>query len=281
MIFSKEELARYSRHIILKGVGASGQKKLKAAKVLVIGAGGLGAPALMYLAASGVGTLCIADFDKVELSNLQRQIIHKTSNVGMSKTVSAMNTLRDVNPDVEVVLHNAKVTADNIGRIIQDYDFIIDGADNFETKFLINDACVIHKKPFCHGGVRGFSGQLMTYVPGNGPCYRCIFEDIPPDGSSMRCSQAGVIGTLPGIIGTLQALEAQKYIIGTGELLTGKILTFDGLTMKFRTVDFPNKNPSCRVCGENADILSLKNEIYLENNSCELAGGNNGQSIQS
>ncbi len=267
---SREELERYSRHIILKGMGIEGQKKLLSSKILVIGAGGLGAPALMYLASSGVGHIGIADYDKVELSNLQRQIIHKTKNVGIRKTVSAMNTIREINPDINVVTYDTKITAENIGEIIKDYDFVIDGTDNFPDKFLINDACVLYKKPFCHGGVRGFSGQIMTYVPNQGPCYRCIFEDIPAIDNFESCSQVGVIGTLPGIIGTMQALEAQKYITGAGELLTGKILIFDGLAMKFREVKLPKKNKSCRVCGENADIVELRTGNYIENTACKL-----------
>ncbi len=277
MIFSAEQAQRYSRHIILKGIGVEGQKKLLSSKVLVIGAGGLGAPALMYLAASGVGQLGVADYDKVELSNLQRQIIHKTENVGMSKTASAVNTIREINPDVKAVAYETKITAENIGEIIKDYDFIIDGTDNFSAKFLINDACVLYKKPFCHGGVRGFSGQLMTYVPNQGPCYRCIFEDIPAGEDFESCSQAGIIGTLPGIIGVLQALEAQKYITGTGELLTGRMLIFDGLSMSFREVRLPAENKSCRVCGENADINELRSGNYIESTACGLKNGvNNG-----
>lgn len=270
MKFTREELERYSRHIILKNVGAQGQKRLLSSKILVIGAGGLGAPALMYLAASGVGQLGIADGDKVELSNLQRQIIHKTRNVGISKTDSAVSMIQELNPNVKVVTYEMRMTAENIGNIIQDYDFIIDGTDNFSAKFLINDACVLYKKPFCHGGVRGFSGQLMTYVPGKGPCYRCIFEDIPPEGEIESCAQAGVLGSVPGIIGSLQALEAQKYITGAGDLLTGRMLIFDGLTMKFREAKFPNQNKFCRVCGENADIDALRMSNYIEQHTCEL-----------
>ncbi len=269
MTFSKEQLERYSRHIILNGVGLQGQKKLLSAKVLVIGAGGLGAPALMYLAASGIGTLGIADFDNVELSNLQRQIIHKTANVGMNKTLSAANSIHEINPDVNIITHNAEITAENIMKVIDNYDFIVDGTDNFAAKFLINDACVLHNKPFCHGGVRGFSGQLMTYVPNSGPCYRCIFEDIPDTPEVSDCSQFGVLGTLPGIIGALQALEAQKYIVGSGDLLVGRMLIFDGLTMKFREVQFPNLNPLCRVCGKNADINEVKKDNYVSRYSCK------------
>lgn len=262
MALTKEQLERYSRHIILKGVGLAGQKKLLASKVLVIGAGGLGAPVIMYLAACGIGTIGIADGDVVELSNLQRQIIHRTGAVGTAKVESAARCVKEINPDIEVIVYPERVTAETVGDMIASYDFIIDGVDNFATKFLINDACVLAGKPFCHAGIRGFYGQVMTYVPGQGPCYRCIFEEIPPEGEIESCSQAGVLGTLPGIIGSIQALEAQKYLIGTGELLTGKILTFDGLTMEFRTVEVPEPSPKCRVCGKEADIQTLIAEEY-------------------
>ncbi|MCH5251702.1 MAG: HesA/MoeB/ThiF family protein [Lachnospiraceae bacterium] len=269
MAFTEEQLERYSRHIILKGVGLSGQKKLLAGRVLVIGAGGLGAPALLYLAASGVGTIGIADGDRVELSNLQRQVIHDTPRVGQWKAESAAEMIGKINPDVKTVLYKERVTAENIAEIIRDYDFIVDGVDNFASKFLINDACVLEKKPFCHAGVRGFYGQAMTYVPGEGPCYRCVFEEIPPEGDMDSCSQAGVLGTMPGILGSIQALEAQKYLLGTGDLLTGKILTFDGLSMKPRTVPVPEASAGCRVCGSKADIRRLRPEEYEERTSCE------------
>ena len=262
MAFTEDQLERYSRHLILKGVGVAGQKKLLEGKVLVIGAGGLGSPAILYLAASGVGTIGIVDGDKVDLSNLQRQVIHANDAVGMSKAESAAKRVKEINPDVQVKLHTEYVTADNIEKLIEPYDFIIDGVDNFATKFLINDACVLAKKPFCHAGIREFYGQVLTYVPGEGPCYRCVFEEVPEDGAVDTCSTAGVIGSIPGIIGSIQALEAQKYLTGAGELLTGKILTFDGLTMKFRTVDIPQPSQTCRVCGEKADIHELKREEY-------------------
>ena len=198
MALSQEELERYSRHIILKGVGLSGQKKLLQGKVLVIGAGGLGAPVLMYLAASGVGTLGIMDDDVVDRSNLQRQIIHGTADIGRSKVRSAAARVKDINPHVETVLYEERAEAENLMEILSKYDFIIDAVDSFASKFLINDACVLAKKPFCHGGIREFQGQVMTYVPGCGPCYRCIFEEIPADGQIDSCSQAGVLGTMPG-----------------------------------------------------------------------------------
>ncbi|MCC8169282.1 MAG: HesA/MoeB/ThiF family protein, partial [Oscillospiraceae bacterium] len=229
MAFSAEELERYSRHIILKGVGVKGQKALLSSSVLVVGAGGLGSPAIMYLAASGVGHIGIADFDEVALSNLQRQIIHKTDTVGFAKVLSARAAVKAINPSVKTAIYENGVTPDNIDEIISKYDFIIDGTDSFSAKFLINDACVRNRKPFCYGGIKEFSGQLMTYVPGKSPCLRCIFGDVPPDDGCESCSAVGVIGTLPGIIGSLQALEAQKYIIGAGELLTGQMLIFDGL----------------------------------------------------
>lgn len=252
MALTKEQLERYSRHIILKGVGAFGQEKLLDSKVLVIGAGGLGSPVIMYLAACGIGTIGIADGDVVDLSNLQRQIIHRTDAVGTAKVESAARRVKEINPEVKVILYPERVTAETIGSMVEDYDFIIVGVDNFTARFLINDACVLAEKPFCHGGIQEFYGQVMTYVPGQGPCYRCLFEEIPPEGDVDRSSQAGVLGTLPGIIGSIQALEAQKYLLGTGELLTGKILTFDGLKMAFRTIEIPESSPKCRVCGEGA-----------------------------
>lgn len=269
MALTEEQLERYSRHLILRGVGVAGQKKLLESKVLVIGAGGLGSPAIMYLAASGVGTIGIADGDEVDLSNLQRQIIHRNEAIGMPKAESAARRVREINPDVQVLIYPERVNPKNIGKLIESYDFIIDGVDNFATKFLINDACVIAKKPFCHAGIREFYGQVLTYVPGEGPCYRCIFEEIPQDGDVDSCSTAGVIGSIPGIIGSLQALEAQKYLTGAGELLTGKILTFDGLAMKFRTVEIPHKSKSCRVCGENPDICELREDEYRVS-GCQL-----------
>ena len=277
MAFTKDQLERYSRHIILNGVGVSGQKKLLSSKVLVIGAGGLGAPALMYLAASGIGTLGIADNDKVDLSNLQRQVIHGTSDVGRLKVESAQERVNEINPDVTTVVYPERITADNIMEMIQDYDFIVDGVDNFATKFLINDACVLAGKPFCHAGVRGFYGQVMTYVPGQGPCYRCVFEEIPEPGEMDSCSQAGVLGTMPGILGSLQAMETQKYLLGKGELLTGKILTVDAWQMRFRTVSIKEKNRDCRVCGEHADIDRMDPENYKDTAVCEIEKSKEGE----
>ena len=256
MAFTDEQLERYSRHIILKEVGAKGQKKLLNAKVLIIGAGGLGAPAAMYLAAAGVGTIGIADADEVDLSNLQRQIIHTTQDVGKAKVLSAKETMEAINPDVKV----------NIMDIIKDYDFVIDGTDNFPAKFLINDACVMAKKPFSHAGIIRFKGQLMTYVPGQGPCYRCVFKNPPPKDAVPTCKQAGVIGAMGGVIGSLQAMEAIKYILGVGDLLTGYLLTYDALKMEFRKVKLPQDTKGCAVCGENPTITEL---IDYEQAECD------------
>lgn len=268
MSFTNEQLERYSRHIILKEVGVKGQKKLLNSKVLVIGTGGLGAPAAMFLAAAGVGVIGLVDFDVVELSNLQRQIIHLTKDVRKPKVISGAETIKEMNPDVSIVTYREWVSASNILDIIkdQDYDFIIDGTDNFPAKFLINDACVLSNKPFSHAGIIRFKGQTMTFLPGKGPCYRCIFRNPPPPDTVPTCKQAGVLGVMGGIIGTIQATEALKYILGTGELLTGYLLTFDALKMEFRKVKLP-VNINCKVCSEKATIKEL---IDYEQTACDL-----------
>ncbi len=268
MSFTNEQLERYSRHIILKEIGAKGQKKLLNAKVLIIGAGGLGAPAAMYLAAAGVGTIGIVDADEVDLSNLQRQIIHATKDLGKPKVQSAKETMNDLNPDVTVNTYHTFVTSENIREIIRDYDFIIDGTDNFPAKFLINDACVMEKKPFSHAGIIRFKGQLMTYVPGEGPCYRCVFRDPPPKDAVPTCKQAGVVGAMGGVIGSLQAMEAIKYIVGKGQLLTGYLLTYDALTMDFRKIKLPHNTENCPVCGTHPTITQL---IDYEQAECDGA----------
>ncbi|KOF57679.1 MULTISPECIES: HesA/MoeB/ThiF family protein [Clostridium] len=272
MDFNEEQIERYSRHIILEEVGVEGQEKLLKSKVLVIGTGGLGAPAAMYLAAAGIGTIGLVDGDVVDLSNLQRQIIHQTKDVGKPKVQSGKETINEMNPDVNVITYNELVTSENILDIIedQDYDFIIDGTDNFAAKFLINDACVLAKKPFSHAGIIRFQGQLTTYIPDNGtPCYRCIFQSPPPAGVVPTCREAGVIGVMGGIIGTLQALEAIKYILGVGETLAGYLLTFDAKKMEFRKIKV-GKNKKCGVCGEKPTIKTL---IDYENPSCDLKSG--------
>lgn len=253
MALTSEQLERYSRHIILEDFGAEGQEKLLNAKVLIIGAGGLGSPVAMYLTAAGVGTIGIADSDKVDLSNLQRQIIHSTADIGREKVQSARETIEAINTDVTVNTYHTSVNPGNIMELISDYDFILDCTDNFSAKFLINDACVIAEKPFSHAGITGFRGQLMTYVPGRGPCYRCVFKEPPPKNDV----PTGVVGAICGVIGSLQAMETIKYIIGRGELLTGFLLTYDTLEMEFRKIKLPNDTSECAVCGDNPTITKL------------------------
>ncbi len=266
MAFTNEQLERYSRHIILKQVGVKGQKKINNAKVLIIGAGGLGAPVALYLAAAGVGTIGIADADVVDLSNLQRQVIHTTPDVGIPKVESAANKMRAINPDITVNTYQEFVSSYNIMDLIEPYDFIVDGTDNFPAKFLINDACVLAGKPFSHAGIIRFSGQLMTYVPGQGPCYRCVFQTPPPADAVPTCSQAGVIGAMGGVIGSLQAMEIIKYITGVGHLLTGRLMTYDALKMEFRTVKI-SCDPHCAVCGGHPTI---DHPIDYEQTACDM-----------
>jgi molybdopterin-synthase adenylyltransferase len=258
MNFTEQQLERYSRHIILREIGPEGQEKIMNGKVLVIGLGGIGAPAALYLAAAGVGTIGLVDGDVVELSNLQRQVIHFTPDVGKAKVVSAEEKIAAINPDVKVTVLKEKVFADNIGGIIGDYDFIIDGTDNFPAKFLINDACVLNGKPFSHGGMLRFDAQTMTYSPGKA-CYRCVFSSPPPENLVPSCSQAGVLGAIAGMLGTIQAAEALKYLTGAGELLTDRLLVFNALGMDFRKVDI-TRNKRCPVCGDEPAIRELKDE---------------------
>ena len=264
MAFTDDQLERYSRHLILKEIGVRGQKKLLAARVLVIGAGGLGSPAAMYLAAAGVGTIGIVDDDVVDLSNLQRQIIHGTGNVGMPKVESAAETVTSINPDVTVKPYHIRVSAGNIVELIAGYDVIVDAADNFSTKFLINDACVLAGKPYIYGGALRFEGQLMTYVPGRGPCYRCIFRDMPAAGEVPSCKEAGVLGAVVGVIGSMQAVEAVKLILGVGKPLTARLMTFDALAMTCRAVPLPEREPDCPVCGEHPTITTLDPARYIQ-----------------
>ena len=266
MGFTNEQLERYSRHIILKEIGVKGQKKLLNGSVLIIGAGGLGAPAALYLAAAGVGKIGIADADVVDLSNLQRQVIHTTADIGRPKVDSAAETMRAINPDVEVVTYHDFISSENILDIIRDYDFVLDGTDNFPAKFLINDACVMANKPFSHAGILRFSGQLMTVIPHESPCYRCVFKTMPPKDAIPTCKSAGVIGAMAGTIGSLQALEAVKYLTGAGDLLTGRLLTFDGLKMKFHTVKLPPRGEGCAVCSDHPEIKEL---IDYEQPTCD------------
>lgn len=253
---SKEELLRYSRHLLIPEVGTAGQKKLKAAKVLVIGAGGLGSPVSMYLAAAGVGTIGIVDFDVVDLTNLQRQIIHSTNDVGKSKLESARKTLRGINPNVTVKAHDTRLTSENAMEILEDYDVVVDGTDNFPTRYLVNDACVLLNKPYVYGSILRFDGQVSVFDSQRGPCYRCLYPTPPPPGLVPSCAEGGVLGVLPGIIGTLQALEAIKLILGEGEPLIGKLVLFDALKFSFRELKL-RKDPNCPVCGANPTIHEL------------------------
>lgn len=250
-MFSAEQLQRYSRQYIINDIGAEGQKKIMKGRVLVIGAGALGSPAIMYLAAAGIGTIGIADFDKVDLSNLQRQIIHTTDSVGTMKTLSAKETVSRLNPDVQVVTYDEKINPDNIVSIISDYDIVIDASDRLFTKMMINDACQMASKPLVHAGAERFYGQIMTIIPGKGPCLRCLLEDGSDEEEEGACARYGIMGPVTGIIGSMQALEAIKYITGAGDLLVGRIICFDGLSMEFETAEFP-RNINCTACGSGA-----------------------------
>ncbi len=266
MSLTDEQIERYSRHIILADVGGRGQEKLLASRVLIIGAGGLGSPAALYLAAAGVGTLGLVDADAVDLSNLQRQVIHRTADVGTAKVLSAKARIQALNPDVAVDTYELQATAQTIRPILRKYDFIIDGTDNFAAKFLINDACFFERKPFSHAGIVRFQGQLMTVVPGVSACYRCIFDGPPPAGAVPSCSQAGVLGVLAGVIGSLQATEAVKHLLGLGSPLTDALLTYDALEMGFRKVAV-RRNPDCPICGDHPRITELTDEVQR---SCDL-----------
>ncbi len=254
--FSEEEIERYSRHIILQDIGGTGQQKIKEASVLVIGAGGLGSPVSLYLAAAGVGKLGIVDSDVVDMSNLQRQIIHTTADVDRPKVKSAVEKLNSINPNVEVITYNTYLNKDNIEEIIKDYDIIVDGVDNFPTRYLLNDACIMNNKILVEAGILRFEGQVMTIDPGEGPCYRCVFTSPPEEGTIPSCQEAGVLGAIAGTIGTIQATEVLKLITGVGSPLKGKILIYDAKEMDFRKVEV-KKNPDCPVCGENPTITEL------------------------
>jgi len=264
--YSEQQIERYSRHIILREVGLEGQLKISQSRVLVIGAGGLGSPALLYLAAAGVGKIGIVDDDLLDISNLQRQVIHTTSDLNRPKVDSAKDKIETLNPDVRVEAVKGWVTADNILELIADYDFVIDGTDNFPTKFLINDACVLGKIPFSHGGILRFSGQTITVIPHESACYRCVFLEPPPPDAVPACGQAGVLGVMAGVLGTLQATECLKYILGKGDLLVNRILIFDALKTRFNEIKL-NKNRHCPICGENPTITELTD---LEGADCDL-----------
>jgi adenylyltransferase/sulfurtransferase len=253
---SNEEIARYSRHLIMPEVALDGQKKLKQARVLTIGAGGLGAPLAMYLAAAGVGTLGIVDFDVVDESNLQRQIIHGTSDIGRPKMESAHDRINDINPNVYVEAYEEALSSENALEIFKDFDVIVDGTDNFPTRYLVNDACVLTGKPNVYGSIFRFEGQASVFWAKEGPCYRCLYPEPPPPGLVPSCAEGGVLGILPGAIGTIQATETVKLILGIGEPLVGRLLLYDALGMSFREMKL-RKDPNCPVCGENPSVTEL------------------------
>jgi adenylyltransferase/sulfurtransferase len=253
---SREEIQRYSRHLIMPEVGMDGQKKLKAARVLCVGAGGLGSPASMYLAAAGVGTLGIVDFDVVDASNLHRQIIYGISDVGRRKLEVARNRLREMNPDLNVVLHETALSSRNALEILRDYDIVVDGTDNFQTRYLVNDACVLLGKPNVYGSIFRFDGQASVFAVQGGPCYRCLYPEPPPPGLVPSCAEGGVLGVLPGVIGVIQATEAIKLILGQGQSLVGRLLLYDALTMQFRQMKL-RRDAECPVCGDNPTVRAL------------------------
>jgi len=257
MDFTEEQIERYSRHIILPEVGGKGQARLLGSKVFILGAGGLGSPALLYLAAAGAGTIGVADADRVDLSNLQRQIIHTTKNIGIPKTQSAKKAIEDLNPDVKVIVYNERLTKENIRNIIKGYDIVLDGSDNFPTRFLMNDASFFEKKTLVSGSMFRFEGQVSVFKPHQGyPCYRCLYPEPPPKGLVPSCQEAGVLGALAGVIGVLQAVETVKEILGIGETLAGHLMLFDALRMSFKKLRV-RKDPGCALCGGNPSIKEL------------------------
>ena len=257
MQLSNEEIRRYSRHLILPEVGLAGQKKIKSTSVLCIGAGGLGSPIAMYLAAAGIGKIGIVDFDTVDYSNLQRQLLHTDADVGRPKALSAKETIFGINPHCEVVIHNTRISSENALDLIRPYDIVVDGTDNFPTRYLTNDACVLLKKPNVYGSIFRFEGQASVFAPHlGGPCYRCLYPEPPPPGMVPSCAEGGVLGVLPGIIGCIQTTEILKLALGKGNLLTGRLVLFDALDMKFRELKL-RRDPQCPICGDNPTIKEL------------------------
>ena len=254
--FTDEQIERYSRHIILPEVGGSGQQKMLEARVLLLGAGGLGSPAAYYLAAAGIGNLGIVDFDRVDLSNLQRQIIHSTERIGMLKTESAKKTIKALNPDVNVTLYNERLDSSNIMNLIEGYDYIVDGSDNFPTRYLVNDACIMRNKTLIHGSIYRFEGQVTVFKPGDGPCYRCLYPEPPPPGMVPNCQEGGVLGVLAGVIGNLQVVEVLKLVLGIGKTLVGKLIIYDALNTEFRNLRL-RKDTNCPICSEKPTIKEL------------------------
>ena len=252
MSLSPSELARYSRHLLLAEVGSAGQEQLRAARVLIVGAGGLGSPAALYLAAAGIGRLGIVDGDRLELSNLQRQVLFETKDVAESKAAAAREHLMALNPEISVIAHVLDLKAANVGEILQQYDVVVDGSDRLATRYLVNDACVLFRKSLVSAAIYRFEGQAMSYVPGRGPCYRCLFPDASA-GAVPSCAEAGVLGVLPGVLGAVQATEVIKIVLGLGEPLLGRLLTYDALEMQFREFSF-ERRPACAVCGDHPSI---------------------------
>ena len=270
MEFSENQIQRYARHILLNEVGGEGQARLLDAKVLVIGAGGLGSPVLLYLAAAGVGTLGVVDDDVVDLSNLQRQVIHSTASIGRPKVESARDTLGAINPDVRVIAHNERIDAGNALALISGYDLVADGSDNFPTRFLLNDACYFARKPLVSGAILRFDGQVATfkaYEAGDNPCYRCIFREAPPPGQIPSCAEAGVLGALCGMIGSLQATEILKELLGIGDSISGSLIIYDALGATFRKIKV-KPDPGCPLCGENPTITDLSAHETGDGRAC-------------
>jgi len=259
MNLSASERERYSRHLLLPEIGAAGQARLKAARVLVVGAGGLGSPASLYLAAAGVGTLGIVDHDRVDLSNLQRQLLFDTGQIGASKALAAQTRLRALNPQIDVIAHDLELCADNAMDLLREYDYVLDGSDRLATRYLVNDACVLLKRTLISAAIHRFEGQAMCYVPDRGPCYRCLFPKSA-EGAVPNCAEAGVLGVLPGVLGALQATEAIKLILGLGAPLVGRLLTYDALAMQWREFHFARRE-DCAVCGTNPTIASLQHGV--------------------
>jgi sulfur-carrier protein adenylyltransferase/sulfurtransferase len=255
-VFTKEQSARYARHIMMNEVGEKGQAKLLGSRVLLLGAGGLGSPSALYLAAAGVGTIGLVDDDVVDASNLQRQILHSTDRIGMPKVESGARTLEGLNPDVKVVRHQTRLSSENVLDVIKDYDLIVDGTDNFPTRYLLNDASLILKKPVINASIFQFEGQVTVFLPFEGPCYRCLYPEPPPAGMAPSCNEAGVLGVLPGVIGVVQATEAVKLLLGIGKPLVGRLLQYDALNMRFREFKLP-RDPKCVVCSEPGKKIEL------------------------
>ncbi len=261
MRLNEEQVERYSRQIILREVGGRGQRKLLESRVLIIGAGGLGSPAALYLAAAGVGKLGIVDSDRVELSNLQRQVLHGTADIGKPKAESAREMLQGLNPDVEIEAHHLRLTSENALDLFAEYDLVVDGSDNFATRYLVNDACILSNKPLCFAGILGFDGQALTILPSESACLRCVFPEPPPPGLIPTCQEAGVLGTVAGLLGLIQANEALRFLLGAGELLANRLLLVDAFSNSFHEIAV-ERNPDCALCGGRPLITSLKDEEY-------------------